>query len=194
MRLRTIAILRGEQPERAVELAERCWTAGIDVVEVPVQGAAGWAAFEAVAAVAQGRVFGAGTVLAADDARRAIELGAALIISPGIDEDVVRAASAAGVASLPGVLSPTEVSLAVRLGVPTCKFFPADVLGGNWLAAMRGPFPGVRFVAVGGVNPYNAKDFLAAGARGVAFGSSVADVLALPDPAAFVAELHARAD
>jgi 2-dehydro-3-deoxyphosphogluconate aldolase / (4S)-4-hydroxy-2-oxoglutarate aldolase len=194
VRFRTVAILRGFEPLQTADLAESCWSAGMDLVEVPVQDVQGWDALLAVAELAGDRVFGAGTVLSPADAHRAVVLGAKVIVSPGIDADVVRTGQELGVTPLPGVVTPTDVALAARLGVPTCKLFPAGVVGTGWLGAMKGPFPAMRFVAVGGVDLGNAKEFLAAGAAGVALGSSITDLIALDDPAAFVSELHTLCD
>lgn len=191
MALRTIAILRAFGPERSREYAEQCWTVGMDLVEVPVQGDAGWAALEAVAEVAGGRPFGSGTVLTPDDARRAVELGASVIIAPGTDPSVINAATRAGAVPLPGVLTPSDVTTAVRHGVEAVKLFPACVVGPSWISALAGPFPEVGVVAVGGVGLENAADYLRAGAVGVGFGSSIADVLQSSDPAGVVSELHA---
>jgi 2-dehydro-3-deoxyphosphogluconate aldolase/(4S)-4-hydroxy-2-oxoglutarate aldolase len=190
MNLRTIAILRGEDPGRSAELAAQCWEIGMDLVEVPVQGEAGWASLERVSAGADGRAFGAGTVLSTDDVHQACSLGASVIVSPGIDAVVVKAALDAGASPLPGVMTPTEVGIAARLGLTTCKFFPATALRPEWLKAMHGPYPAMQFVAVGGVDASNAKDFVAMGARGLAFGSSIHGLLALQHPADLIAEIH----
>jgi Entner-Doudoroff aldolase len=128
------------------------------------------------------------------DVHRAVDLGASVIISPGIDPDVVDAALAAGATPMPGVMTPTEVAVAARLGLTTCKLFPASIVGRDWLGAMRGPFPAMRFVAVGGVDIGNAEDFIAAGAAGVAFGSSIDTVLARDDAATYIGRLHGLLD
>jgi Entner-Doudoroff aldolase len=155
-----------------------------------VQGAAGWAALESVASRAAGRAVGAGTVLTPADARRAVAVGAAVIISPGIHAEVVEAAADAGALPLPGVMTPTDVGTATALGLSVCKLFPASVVAQGWLGALRGPFPAMDFIAVGGVDLGNAADFLHAGACGVAFGSSINALLAHEDPAGVVASLH----
>lgn len=188
--LRTVAILRGHDPQQSANLAEQCWGIGMDLVEVPVQGERGWAALAAVAQRAAGRLFGAGTVLSPEDTRRAVHLGAGVIISPGVDGDVLDATVRLRAVPLPGVMTPTDVSVAARHGVRTCKLFPATLVGPAWLKALRGPFPAMRFLAVGGVDLTNAAEFLTAGAAGIAFGSSITQLLALPDPAGAVAELH----
>jgi 2-dehydro-3-deoxyphosphogluconate aldolase / (4S)-4-hydroxy-2-oxoglutarate aldolase len=191
IRLRTVAILRAFAADVTQEMACRSWAAGVDLVEVPVQGEAGWSALAAVAEVADGRPFGAGTVLTPGDARRAVDLGASVIISPGIDASVVEAARDANALPLPGVFTPSDVSLAVRLGLTAGKLFPASLAGPEWLSHIRGPFPAFGIVAVGGIGPANAADFLRAGAIGVGFGGSMEKLLAADDPAADVAELHA---
>jgi 2-keto-3-deoxy-6-phosphogluconate aldolase len=80
-----------------------------------------------------------------------------------------------GLPHLPGVATATEAHRALRLGLAWQKVFPAAVLGTGWIAAMRAPFPDVRFVATGGVDAANAEAFLQAGATAVAFGSSFVD-------------------
>jgi 2-dehydro-3-deoxyphosphogluconate aldolase/(4S)-4-hydroxy-2-oxoglutarate aldolase len=194
MTYRTVAILRGHEPQQTAHTARRCWDLGMDLVEVPVQGERGWAALERVGAIADGRVFGAGTVLSVADVHRARDLGATVIISPGVDRDVVEAALAAGAVPMPGVMTPTEVGMAAGLGLTTCKLFPASVVGPDWLGAMRGPFPSMRFVAVGGVDTGNAAEFIRAGAAGVAFGSSVESLLAGDGAAEYIREIHRLLD
>jgi 2-dehydro-3-deoxyphosphogluconate aldolase/(4S)-4-hydroxy-2-oxoglutarate aldolase len=166
----------------------------MDLVEVPVQGEPGWASLQAVAEAANGRLFGAGTVLTVEDARRALDLGASVIIAPGVDAAVIDVTVAAGAIPMRGVLTPTDVGTAVRHGVRTVKLFPASVVGPGWIRALRGPFPRVGVVAVGGVDLGNAAEYLRAGALGVGFGGSVTDLLRSADPAAVVAELHELAE
>jgi 2-keto-3-deoxy-6-phosphogluconate aldolase len=71
------------------------------------------------------------------------------------------------------------------------KLFPASVVGPGWIPALKGPFPELRVVAVGGVDLSNAAGYLRAGAAGVGFGSSIVQLLESADPAAVVSELHA---
>jgi Entner-Doudoroff aldolase len=188
--LRTIAILRGFDPARTCQIAEQAWSAGIDLVEVPVQDQAGWKSLEAVAAV-QGRGrLGIGTVLHVEDVARAAELGCSVVISPGLDPAVLEASLAAGLVPLPGVFTASEVALAVRLGLDTVKLFPASTGGPSHLKALRGPFPSICFIAVGGVDAENAAQYVRAGAAGVAFGSSIEGLMASPDPATAIRSLH----
>jgi Entner-Doudoroff aldolase len=126
------------------------------------------------------------------DVQRARDVGASVVISPDIDVAVVEATLEAGLVMLPGVMTPTEIGVASRLGITLCKMFPATVLGAGWLRAIRGPFPEMRFIAVGGIDLANAPDFIAAGAAGVAFGTSVTGLLSQSDPAQALGSLHER--
>lgn len=188
--LRTIAILRDFTPDQAREWATAAWSIGIDLVEVPVQSEEAWDTLGAISELPHRGALGAGTVLDAQDVERAAATGCSVIISPGLDKRVVAATRKAELKPLPGVLSSTEISQAVRLGLEAVKLFPAQIGGAELVRALRGPFPNVRFIAVGGVTHENAPDFLRAGATGVAFGSSLGRLLAQPSPRELVAELH----
>jgi Entner-Doudoroff aldolase len=184
-----MALFRGLGEARSLELARTAWGLGIDLVELPIQSEADVAALAAVAEAgrAEGRLVGAGTVLSARHVELAASAGAAFTVSPGFDADVVRASTAAGLPSLPGVATATEVQAALALGLTWMKAFPASVIGTGWFRAMAGPFPTARFVATGGIDASNAQDFLAAGARTVAVGSALEDPAQLPALAALLA-------
>lgn len=172
-----MAILRGYSPERTLELAQRAWDVGIQLVEIPVQDAAGAQALALVveAGRRRGRVVGAGTVVSVARVHAVAAAGVQFLVSPGIDPVVVRAGHDAGLAILPGVATATEVQLAHRLGLTWLKAFPASVLTPAWITAMHGPFPATRFVATGGISATDARSYLDAGAAGVAVGSALED-------------------
>ncbi|GAA3129398.1 Entner-Doudoroff aldolase [Kribbella aluminosa] len=172
-----MAILRGFSPKRTVELAERAWAAGIQAVEVPAQGPVSLRALQATAEAARsaGAIAGAGTVVCAEGVAEVRDAGAMFTVAPGFDPVVSAASLAAGMPHLPGVATPTEVQRAQAFGHRWLKLFPASVLGVAVIAAMRGPFPEVSFVATGGVGVHNAKEFLDSGALAVSLGASFAD-------------------
>ncbi|MFD9128182.1 bifunctional 4-hydroxy-2-oxoglutarate aldolase/2-dehydro-3-deoxy-phosphogluconate aldolase [Kitasatospora sp. NPDC059571] len=125
------------------------------------------------AAAAAGHRVGAGTVLTADQAERAVAAGAAFLVTPGGRPEVAAVAHAAGVPAVLGALTPTEVATAVDLGAAAVKVFPARAFGPGYLRDLRGPYPDVPLVASGGVHAGNAADFLAHGALAVCAGSDV---------------------
>lgn len=171
---RIMVILRGQAPDRAVDLAEAVWRAGAGIVEIPVQDETGFASLTAVAEAGRrnGRMVGAGTVLTADQVGRAQAAGAAFTVAPGLSAEVVAASHEAGMPHLPGVATATELQRALSYGCTWVKAFPAGALGQAWFREMRGPFPGVNFVATGGITAETAAGFLAAGARALGIGSA----------------------
>jgi len=187
--VRTIAILRGAEPAAAVSAAARCWAAGLDLVEIPVQGERGTAALRTVVreAEAEGRTVAAGTVTDERLAKIAVDAGARILVAPNLDQAVLAFAVANQVPMLPGVLTPTELAGAARLGAGAVKVFPASIVGPGHICALRPVFPEMQLVATGGVDADNARDFIAAGVSAVAFGSSIAGVITRPG---LMKELH----
>ncbi|MGN6221859.1 MAG: bifunctional 4-hydroxy-2-oxoglutarate aldolase/2-dehydro-3-deoxy-phosphogluconate aldolase [Microbacterium sp.] len=170
-------ILRGIEPGRALAIARRAWTAGVGLVEVPLQSEQDAEVLEMLvqASADLGRAVGAGTVVTTDIAARARHAGAQFTVAPGVDLDVLEASHRWGMAHLPGVGSGSDIQQAVRLGCSIVKVFPAAALGASWVRAMRGPFPDIGMVATGGMSSQNARAFLDAGADAVAVGSALED-------------------
>ena len=105
---------------------------------------------------------GAGTVINAEQAQKAIDAGAQFIVSPGLSAEVAEVCKTADVPYFPGCATPTEIMQAISLGITTVKFFPANVYGGlNAIKALSAPFPQVKFLPTGGVDLSNIKEFLA---------------------------------
>ena len=154
--------------EAAVPLADALVAGGIPAIEVTARNA--WA-FEAIARIRRAHpdmAIGAGTILEGRQIAEAKEAGADFLVSPGLDPEIVREAQAAGLPIVPGVTNPSEITLAVKLGLRTLKFFPAEISGGvAALTLYHGPFPDVKFVPTGGmtmdnIGAYLAKPFVAA--------------------------------
>ncbi|MFE3826596.1 bifunctional 4-hydroxy-2-oxoglutarate aldolase/2-dehydro-3-deoxy-phosphogluconate aldolase [Streptomyces sp. NPDC059092] len=182
-----MAILRGFDAARTVEVSRRAWDVGIRLVEVPIQNETAEAALHAavVAGTERGAVVGAGTVTTVERVERAVKAGAGFTVAPGFSHEVAEASLAAGLPHLPGVATASEIQQAEALGLTWLKAFPAAGLGPGWIASMHGPFPQARFVATGGMNLTNTREFLAAGAAAVSLGSALAD----PDQFAQLSEL-----
>ncbi|WP_205529030.1 bifunctional 4-hydroxy-2-oxoglutarate aldolase/2-dehydro-3-deoxy-phosphogluconate aldolase [Microbacterium halotolerans] len=174
---RFMAILRGMAPAEAVTLATRAWDLGIGLVEVPIQTPDAVPSLEAVVAAGRerGRGVGSGTVVTLEQVEASASAGAAFTVAPGTDGSVLDASRRREMPHLPGVATATEVQRAQALGVGWVKAFPAATLGASWFRTMRGPFPGIRFVATGGMDAHNADEFLAAGVSVVAVGSALSD-------------------
>lgn len=182
-----IAILRGIDRAEAADVAAALIDAGIDRIEVPLNSPD---PFKSIARMAeahgQDALIGAGTVLTADHVAQVHNAGGKLVVSPNVDEDVVKATKSLGMQSFPGVLSPTECFNALKWGSDGLKVFPAFQMGQDGLKALRAVLPSeTQVYMVGGVGPENFADWLKAGANGFGLGSflykpgdAVADIAA----------------
>lgn len=116
---------------------------------------------------------GAGTVLTVDDAESAREAGARFLVSPVVDERVIRYAAAHELVMIPGCYTPTEMLTAHRAGAPIVKLFPGPGDGPGFVRACKGPLPFLRIFPTSGVTVDNAVAHLEAGAFGVGFVNSL---------------------
>jgi Entner-Doudoroff aldolase len=104
---------------------------------------------------------GAGTVLNVENARRAIAAGAKFIVSPGFSADVVKFCIQHGMPITPGCSNPTDIGMAVAMGLEVVKFFPAEAMGGiKTLKAIAAPYGMVKFIPTGGIDASNLNEYL----------------------------------
>ncbi len=150
-----------DDPAQATPLADALVAGGIRCAEITLRTAAG---LEAIRRLRHRDdiLVGAGTVVTPEQVDLVADAGAAFVVCPGFDGEVVDRCARRGMPVVPGVGTASEIQAAVRRGIRHLKLFPAGVLGG--LAAVRafaGPFPDVRFLPSGGVSAANAAEYLA---------------------------------
>ena len=170
-----VAILRGITPEEVRAVAEALWTAGIRIVEVPLNSPQPLRSIELLAnTFAERLVIAAGTVLrpeAVDDVRVA---GGSIIVAPNTDVWVIGRALDLGLEPVPGFATPTEAFLAYHAGARYLKLFPAATMGTSYLKALQVVLPlDAVTLAVGGVTASEMHEWWAAGARGFGIGSEI---------------------
>lgn len=171
---RLIAILRRLRSPEVERVVETLLAAGVRVVEVTFETAGGAETLRALREAFGGAaILGAGSLLEARQAHDALEAGAQFLVSPGLVEDVSQVARTHDRLYIPGVLTATEVGMALRWGHTIQKLFPAGLVGPDYLRALQAPFPQVRFLAVGNIGPGDVATYLRAGAAGVAMGSQL---------------------
>jgi len=157
-----VPLIQANNPEIAVASAQALLAGGLSVIEVVLRTDEALACLRNVVESVPEAIVGAGTVLTADQARAAIDAGAAFIVSPGLDEQVVKLSQGAGLPVFPGIATATELQRAWNLGLDTVKFFPAGLAGGiQLLKALAAIFRGVRFMPTGGVSAANLAEYLA---------------------------------
>lgn len=170
-RRRVLAIVRGDDPIAALGSLRVLAEEGIDLLEVSLTGRDALPVLErARRELGDVVALGAGTVMTAADAHAAVDAGATYLVTPGLSAGA-REGVRLGVPVLVGALTPTEVGTAMEQGACAVKLFPAQLGGPDYLRALRGPFPEVPFVPVGGVDATAALKYLELGALAVGVGS-----------------------
>ena len=170
---KVIAIARGYTCEECVNLAKALCAGGVKLLELTFDQKSEAARLDTAASLRQlnrelgdEMVFGAGTVTTVEMVQLARDAGAKFIISPDMDPAVIKATVEAGMVSIPGVLTPTEMKQAHVCGADFVKVFPASSMGPGYIKAVAAPLSHIRMLAVGGVDGSNVQQYLAAGTVG----------------------------
>ena len=176
---RIVAIVRGLDGGY-VPLAQAMYDGGIRAIEVtfnqkdPGQWSRTTDGIRQIReAMGERMLVGAGTVTSVELAELAHGAGAQFIVSPDINEAVIRRTKELGMLSMPGALTPTEVLTAHKAGADFVKVFPAGPLGSSYIKAIRGPLNHIRLLAVGGVSEKNVGEFIRAGCVGAGVGGNL---------------------
>lgn len=156
-----VPVIALENADQAVPLAKALIDGGLPCAEVTFRTAAAEESIRQMTQHFPDMLVGAGTILTAEQADKAVAAGARFIVSPGLNEEVVRHCQKIGVPIIPGVATPSEVEKALSLGLTTLKFFPAEAAGGlAMIKAMSAPYSQVKFMPTGGINAKNVNSYL----------------------------------
>lgn len=175
-----IVIVRGVAREKLISLAEAMYRGGIRLIEctydasgkIPDQEIA--SDIKMLADRFEGKMLvGAGTVLTKKQVEFTKKSGGKFIISPDTNPEIISFTKDCGLVSIPGALTPTEASTAHRAGADFVKLFPVNVMGSKYVRDLKAPLSHIRFLAVGGINADNIREYLDAGAVGVGIGSGI---------------------
>jgi 2-dehydro-3-deoxyphosphogluconate aldolase/(4S)-4-hydroxy-2-oxoglutarate aldolase len=172
-RCQLMVAVRTDNPENAYKAAEACIKGGVKLIEITFSVPE---AEEVIKKLSSNNMVtvGAGTVLSIPDAKKALKAGAAYIVSPNFDEEIVKFTRKEGALSIPGACTPTEIYRAFKAGGDIIKLFPFVEIGGlGFLKVIRGPLPFVKYMLSGGVNLDNISEYLSAKASCILVGSAV---------------------
>ena len=167
-----VAIIRTKTSDEARAAATALIAAGVDVIEFTTTTPAVFDLIEEFASDASNKNVhvGLGTAMNRAHVLSGKDAGAKFVISPHVSQEVIEATKQAGLISIPGVASPTEVADALRFGADMLKFFPASSLGPNYLKSVRDPFPGNTWMATGGISLDTIEEWVLAGVSGFGLG------------------------
>ncbi len=158
--MRIVPVVAIHDAAQAGPLADALVAGGLPCAEITFRTDA---AAEAIAVIAKrgDMLVGAGTVLTTGQADQAIDAGAGFVVSPGTNPKVVEHCLSRGVPVAPGIATPTDIELAMSLGLEVLKFFHAEAMGGlKTLKAVSAPYGKVRFIPTGGINASNLREYL----------------------------------
>ena len=170
-----VAILRGIRPDEAEAVAGALVSAGLRVIEVPLNSPD---PLDSIARLARrhgsGTLIGAGTVRRVADVDAVAEAGGRLIVTPHADPALVRAAKARGLLAVPGFFTPAEAFGLLDAGADALKLFPAEGGSPAMLRSLRAVLPpGTMVLPVGGIEAGTLAPWLDAGAAGFGIGGSI---------------------
>jgi 2-dehydro-3-deoxyphosphogluconate aldolase/(4S)-4-hydroxy-2-oxoglutarate aldolase len=163
LKKRVVPVVTLEKVEDAVPVAEALQAGGLDIIEVTFRTAAAEPSVRAIKKAFPQMLLGAGTLLDAEQVKRARDAGAQFGVAPGLNEAVVKASLALGMPFVPGVMTPSEVERGLALGCKLQKLFPSSVAGGlEMVKALVGPYAhtGLKLIPLGGLNVKNAPEYL----------------------------------
>ncbi len=168
------AILRNVPEDVLIDYLESLYQGGLRSFEISFSAPDAPAQLRrAKGAMPKDLLIGAGTILTVEDAKMAQQAGADFMLSPSTNPPVLSYCADQKIRFLPGVFSPTDVSICLEHGFRTLKLFPAGDLPLSYVKSLKGPFPDTEYVAVGGVSPANALSYFKAGYIGAGIGSSL---------------------
>ena len=168
-----VAIVRRPKVD-PIRCIEHLFQTGIRLVEITMDTASAVEILRSLqSGVPSDALLGAGTVTDVARAEAALAAGAAFLVTPNLNLDVIRLARTHGVPIMPGAMTPTEIWNAAAAGADYVKVFPASTLGPGFFREIRGPFAHIPLMATGGVNLDNARDFVAFGVDALGVGGAL---------------------
>lgn len=168
-----VAVIRGKNVEEAIEYSRACIEGGVDILEITFTVPNAVDVLKRLNEDLDDVLLGAGTVLDTTTARLAIMNGAKFIVSPSFDEEVAKLCNLYQVPYMPGCMTPTEMTSALKFGVDVIKVFPGSAFGPDYIKAIHGPLPYVNLMPTGGVDVDNVAEWIQKGAYAVGAGSSL---------------------
>ncbi|XP_073114388.1 uncharacterized protein [Elaeis guineensis] len=147
-----IACLRAPDGKLAMEAACAALSGGISVLEIVMSTPGVLEVIKGLQKDHPSSVIGVGTVLNAEDARKAIKAGAQFLMSP----------------------CTVMVLFAYTAGARIVKVYPVSMLGGDkYISALKKPFPHIPMVASQGIATDSIERYIGGGASAVVLSDAI---------------------
>lgn len=168
-----IAVIRTDQSEYALTLGRGFSDTSVDAIEITMTVPDAIDVIERLIGEGVKRV-GGGTVRTVEQVRRLAKIGAGFVVSPNLDEKIVKEAVSLGISVTPGTLTPSEMVQALQWGATSEKVFPINAVGGqSYIKSVLEPLPDLSLVVSGGVQTYEVNSYLDLGCVGVCLGGAL---------------------
>jgi len=170
-----VAIIRGVKPDEVIDIADAIYSAGIHVIEVPLNSPEPFKSIQLLSeSFADKCIVGCGTLLTIEDAQKVADAGGQIAVTPNTNPAVIKRAIELGMIPMPGWATPTEAFAAYAAGARYLKLFPGSTYGADHIKAVRAVLPSdAKVLAVGGAGASNAAQWLNAGVDGFGIGSDI---------------------
>lgn len=156
-----VPVIALDHVEDAAPLAKALCDGGLPCAEITFRTDAAEESIRIMSEQFPEMLVGAGTVLTTEQVDRAVNAGAKFIVSPGLNPKVVKYCVDKGIPVTPGCANPSDVEVAIELGLEVVKFFPAEAAGGlNMIKSMAAPYTKMKFMPTGGINAKNLTSYL----------------------------------
>lgn len=158
-----IAVLIIDEVKNAIPLAKALIDGGVAAIELTLRTPGALDAAKIIKKEFPEVTLGFGTVLTVDQVKAVVDVGADFAVSPGCNPKIIVEAYKQGLSFAPGVMTPSDIEIAIQEGCRILKFFPAETSGGlKHLESMSAPYNylDLKFIPLGGCNMNNAADYL----------------------------------
>jgi 2-dehydro-3-deoxyphosphogluconate aldolase / (4S)-4-hydroxy-2-oxoglutarate aldolase len=174
LQYKIVAIVRGAQPADVLPIAQALYEGGVKAIEITLNSTSALEVIKDISDQLKDKMLvGAGTVLDASSAKKAIKTGAQFIISPSTDIETIAVTKKKGAVSIPGAFTPTEIVTAYQAGADLIKVFPST--SPQYIKELKAPLSHIPMMPTGGINLANIQEYKKAGAIAFGIGTSLVD-------------------
>lgn len=170
---KAVAVIRTKTYEEAKEISIAAIEGGMKVIEITMSVPGAPQLIKELKDKYNGICVGAGTVLTKDAVDECIENNADFIVSPCVDEEIIKYSNQRKVLIIPGLMTMSEVNEVYKMGLKFIKVFPGTVVGKGFIGAVKSIFEDINIMPTGGVNKDNISEWIDSGADCSGIGSDL---------------------